>query len=86
MLGKGKMYKDTQEKTVEKFQDKPAELLFDDYDDIMEENVRTDHEPVPNIQVSDKINNLSDVVQSAVKQRNVKKILILFDDGTFQEM
>jgi transcriptional regulator with XRE-family HTH domain len=86
MLGKGKMYKDTQEKTVEKFQDKPAELLFDDYDDIMEENVRTDHEPVPNIQASDKINNLSDVVQSAVKQRNVKKILILFDDGTFQEM
>ena len=86
MLGKGKMYKDTQEKTVEKFQDKPAELLFDDYDDIMEENVRTDHEPVPNIQVSDKSNNLSDVVQSAVKQRNVKKILILFDDGTFQEM
>lgn len=86
MLGKGKMYKDIQVKQPEKIHEKPADLLFDDYDDIIEENVRTEHEPASNIQISDKTNDLGNIVQSVVKQRNVKKILILFDDGTFQEM
>ena len=33
MLGKGKMYKDLQEKIVEKIQEQPAGLLFDDFDE-----------------------------------------------------
>ena len=34
----------------------------------------------------DNINTLGNNVQTIVKQRNVSKIIIMFDDGTFQEM
>lgn len=86
MLGKGKMYKDLQQKTVETVQEQPAGLLFDDFDEIVEE--KSDKQPNEhvNIQTSNKTNDLGNIVQSVVKQRNVKKIIVLFDDGTFQEM
>lgn len=86
MLGKGKMYKDLQEKTVEKIQEQPAGLLFDDFDEIVEEKSDTQHSEPVNIHSTNKINNLDNAMQSIVKQRNVKKIIVLFDDGTFQEM
>lgn len=86
MLGKGKMYKDLQEKTVEKIQEQPAGLLFDDFDEIVEENSDAQHSEPVNIHSTNKINNLDNAMQSIVKQRNVKKIIVLFDDGTFQEM
>lgn len=86
MLGKGKMYKDLQEKTVEKIQEQPAGLLFDDFDEIVEEKSDAQHSEPINIHSTNKINNLDNAMQSIVKQRNVKKIIVLFDDGTFQEM
>ena len=86
MLGKGKMYKDLQEKTVEKIQEQPAGLLFDDFDEIVEEKSDAQHSESVNIHSTNKINNLDNAMQSIVKQRNVKKIIVLFDDGTFQEM
>lgn len=86
MLGKGKMYKDLQEKTVEKIQEQPAGLLFDDFDEIVEEKSDAQHSEPVNIHSMNKINNLDNAMQSIVKQRNVKKIIVLFDDGTFQEM
>ena len=86
MLGKGKMYKDLQEKTVEKIQEQPAGLLFDDFDEIVEEKSDAQHSEPVNIHSTNKINNLDNAMQSIVKQRKVKKIIVLFDDGTFQEM
>lgn len=86
MLGKGKMYKDLQEKTVEKILEQPAGLLFDDFDEIVEEKSDAQHSESVNIHSTNKINNLDNAMQSIVKQRNVKKIIVLFDDGTFQEM
>ena len=86
MLGKGKMYKDLQERTVEKIQEQPAGLLFDDFDEIVEEKSDAQHSESVNIHSTNKINNLDNAMQSIVKQRNVKKIIVLFDDGTFQEM
>lgn len=86
MLGKGKMYKDLQQKTVETVQEQPAGLLFDDFDEIVEEKNNSQPNENVNIQTSNKINDLDNIVQSVVKQRNVKKIIVLFDDGTFQEM
>lgn len=86
MLGKGKMYKDLQEKIVEKIQEQPAGLLFDDFDEIVEEKSDSLYSEPSNIQSLNKITNLDKPIQSVVKQRNVKKIIVLFDDGTFQEM
>jgi hypothetical protein len=68
----------------------PAEdLLFSDFD--LEDEPRTPSPaPVedvkPIIEPSIELNTLTQVSQSAVNQRKVKKILILFDDGTYQEM
>lgn len=77
MFGKGKMYKDA--------------LLFDDDDSILEDPVRI-VEPSPmmedtsNMQPINEINNSINSVQQSVNQRKVSKIIVLFDDGSFQEM
>lgn len=39
-----------------------------------------------NIEPSIEIKSLESKVQETVKQRNVKKIIILFDDNTYQEL
>ena len=67
MLGKGKMYKDLQEKTVEKIQEQPAGLLFDDFDEIVEEKSDAQHSEPVNIHSTNKINNLDNAMQSIVK-------------------
>jgi transcriptional regulator with XRE-family HTH domain len=86
IFGKGKMYKD-----VESQKEEPQEegQLFPILEpepslripDILPEDVLPVSEPVSN-----EINNLDNVVQHINKQRKVTKILVLFDDGTFQEM
>lgn len=85
MFGKGKMYKDAEA---------PAEdLLFP----IVEAEAETEtemrlHDIVPedvfkaSEQTSSAIDTLDNVMQNTIKQRKVSKIIILFDDGTFQEM
>lgn len=86
MFGKGKMYKDTSEPLVHEQPAIQSELLFDDEDDFQDEIHATHVEKVVNIEATDRIKNLDNTVQTAVKQRNVKKIIVLFDDGSFQEM
>lgn len=76
ILGKGKMYKEAQPQTVEI---QETGLLFSDI---------IDEEPVvkENIEVSTKTDTIDNLPQTIVKQRNVSKIIILYDDGSFQEM
>lgn len=91
MFGKGKMYKDDSAT-----QTRPeSNLLFDDSflaeevpdalpleQEIPVQSPSSAENSKTSSEIIDSIHN----VQTIVKQRNVKKILILFDDGTFQEM
>lgn len=83
MFGKGKMYKDSQ-------MHEPAEdLLFSDLD--LEDEPKTPspaqiEDIEPSIQTSTALNTLAQATQVVGNQRKVSKILILFDDGTYQEM
>lgn len=84
MFGKGKMYRDNsvdqQSAPAPHHTEAETDLLFTDEDleeDIIEE---------VNTQATNEIKALSESVKTIVKQRNVKKIMILFDDGTYQEM
>lgn len=91
MFGKGKMYKDLPSAPIRK----ESNLLFDEVELQDDEPEASAQEAViPDVTVSEAANivSLTDIknsaqqVQSIVKQRNVKKILILFDDGSYQEM
>lgn len=91
MFGKGKMYKDLPSAPIRK----ESNLLFDEVELQDDEPEASAQEAViPHVTVSEAANivSLADIknsaqqVQSVVKQRNVKKILILFDDGSYQEM
>ncbi len=83
MLGKGKMYKEAQVLAQPQPQNvgevQETGLLFSDI---------IDEEPVvkENIELSTKIETIDNIPQHPVKQRNVSKIIILYDDGSFQEM
>jgi transcriptional regulator with XRE-family HTH domain len=81
MFGKGKMYKDS-----------PAELLFPEFDEVPAETVPEMPEIKETVQQSEEktvsfdINTLIDTTQTIKNQRKVAKIIILFDDGSYQEM
>jgi transcriptional regulator with XRE-family HTH domain len=81
MFGKGKMYKDS-----------PAELLFPEFDEVPAEPVPEMPEIKETVQHSEEkpvsfdINTLIDTTQTIKNQRKVAKIIILFDDGSYQEM
>ena len=79
MFGKGKMYKDLMETT------EIAADLFDE--DLFSSQISKDDKPgMENIEPPIEIKSLESKVQETVKQRNVKKIIILFDDNTYQEL
>lgn len=83
MFGKGRMYKDqTRPEPVE-------DLLFSDLD--IEDDLRTTspapvEEKITPVETSTELNTSTQATQTVVNQRKVSKILILFDDGTYQEM
>ena len=87
MLGRGKMYKSTT--AVVETPSQPAAqniednlpLLFEYEEDIVE--AETVNPPAPTIS---SMNTFINTAQSAVKQRKVTKILVFFDDDTFQEI
>ena len=93
ILGKGKMYKEnpaspTQDEAQQDELD--SGLLFtDETDDLIPVDpdipllVDTHR---PNIASSNELNASSDPSQMPMKQRKVSRIIVLFDDGTFQEM
>lgn len=74
MLGKGKMYKEkvTQEST-----------LFALEEGIIPEAVP---EPMVKIESLPEIETIDNKPQEPVKQRNISKIIVFFDDGTYQEI
>lgn len=79
LFGKGKMYKDAYKETVKETaeEDQSTEIgvLFP--------------EPVPyheEIAPTNVIETLDKAAEPIVNQRKVSKIIVLFDDGTFQEM
>lgn len=92
MFGKGKMYKDSDtrpnqvEPAVSNRQDElfPVEIADETLPEI--KNSDTVHEFLQNSGESTYSQQAHEVIKVVEKQRNVKKILILFDDGTFQEM
>lgn len=81
MFGKGKMYKDS-----------PAELLFPEFDEVPAEpapvmpEIKETVQQSENKPVSFDINTLIDTAQTVKNQRKVAKIIVLFDDGSYQEM
>lgn len=86
MFGKGRMYKD---QTVSPEPDIPEDLLFPEID--VEDTTRMQfpvqfEEKPETAETSSDVKPLNDVAQTIVNQRKVSKIIILFDDGTFQEM
>ena len=92
MFGKGKMYKDSAsrpgqvEQGVTNRQDElfPVEITDETLSEI--KNSDTVQEFMGNSVESTYSQQSHEVIKVVEKQRNVKKILILFDDGTFQEM
>ena len=89
IFGKGKMYKDmaahkeTEETPIENEQLFPAfepEIPVRIPETVLPESLS---DPTPSLS---EMNSLDKVAQVVAKQRKVSKILILYDDGTFQEM
>ena len=85
MFGKGKMYKDS-----ENGHTSSPPLLFPEPDESIEPIELNIHEedvdPVIDTPANTEINYLDKIVQMPVKQRKVSKIIVLFDDGSYQEM
>ena len=92
MFGKGKMYKDSEasshqmEYTATNIQDElfPAESADETFSE--SKNSEPQKEFLENSVDSTCRTQSHETIKIIEKQRNVKKILILFDDGTFQEM
>ena len=99
MLGKGKMYKNDNSLFDTPFTEPSAETPVAPAPQIADEDLPEDDTlsledeiPVP-LTAADTdtpsltdINTLGKAVQGAVHQRKVSKIIVLFNDGTFQEM
>lgn len=86
ILGKGKMYKDSPNPMpmpapapIQPTLDEEPNLFTYEEDDVP---------PVidTKIQSSDEITTTNNTTQTNIKQRVVAKIIILYDDGTYQEM
>ncbi len=85
MFGKGKMYKDAQNSDFDLF---PHEEDLAALPATPQESDIIDHETdliEPTLPSTD-INTLNNTPKPSVKQRKVSKIIILFDDGTYQEL
>ena len=86
ILGKGKMYKERE-----------AGLLFEEPEqeampEMPESSLPETEIPLQvlgtqtNITSTTEINAINNIIQTPVKQRKVSKIIVLFDDGSYQEM
>lgn len=99
LVGKGKMYKEAAPSAPALPISEPTQTLSDLLfaDEAPEEPIDIISAPESPIslslpvsdtsaQTSTDINTLKDKVQLPIKQRNVSKIIVMFDDGTYQEM
>ena len=90
MFGKGRMYKEMRQNESRPI---PAEdILFTQepedeisIDESSQNSPQYDESPAI-IATSDEFNTLNKITHSIENQRKVSKIIILFDDGTYQEM
>lgn len=95
MFGKGKMYKDSPSVEPVPFIEEPKhttapqDLLFPEFDEEPAPEVpeikETAQQP-ENKSFSFDINTLINTAQVVKNQRKVAKIIVLFDDGSYQEM
>lgn len=85
MFGKGKMYKEQPQTSRQIEEDR---LFPSEESDTLFTVTDSGHEPeeYPAMAPSNELIDLNDMAQSSVTQRKVVKIIIMFDDGTFQEM
>lgn len=78
LLGKGKMYKEAQQEAPQRTLEAPQYIssqepdLFS-YDDVIQEPLIDVPQEVPSVKITD-------------VQRKVSKVIIFFDDGSYQEM
>ena len=102
LVGKGKMYKEAaptstpaptlpvQEQTMQLNDSLFPEIEVEDPTQISTLSESRIVVPIPDntpsVQISSEMNTSKEVIQVPVKQRKVTKILVMFDDGTFQEM
>lgn len=100
MLGKGKMYKDSSAESRQSSDPAlmPEDSLFYELDtELYEANSEKPDLPSfqnlpPDVEIEQKNENLepifsqSNTPQVSVKQRKAVKVMIFFDDGTYQEM
>lgn len=88
-FGKGKMYKDSPAEPVHVTEETEG-LLFTDtipnYEEQESEIPVEMQSPVANMLSLNDITSSEPPTQATVNQRKVSKIIILFDDGTFQEI
>lgn len=85
MFGKGRMYKDASSVQEPDF---PEDLLFPvepEESPRISQPVQMEEIP-PQATISHDIKPLDKIIQNVANQRKVSKIIILFDDGTYQEM
>ena len=75
MFGKGKMYKEPEAQENPGTHSPSADVLFPEFED-----------EKPEIEEITEITTSIDSPDVVVNQRKVSKVIILFDDGTFQEM
>ena len=90
MLGKGKMYKD---QTAAQKESPEAGLLFAGLPEETEDVIPVEpdipllvDDSFANTASSIEINTSTEQSQQTAKQRKVSRIIVLFDDGTYQEM
>lgn len=95
MFGKGKMYKEAANTEQAPLAAEPPvsypvqDLLFPETDDEPAPEVREINEvpnQSPSVASSNEINTSNTQIQTIINQRKVAKIIVLFDDGSYQEM
>lgn len=89
MFGKGRMYKDNRTSEI---QSPVEDILFppEPVEEVQTQDLSLNSEQysevLTNIASSNELNTSNNSMQASVNQRKVTKIIVLFDDGTFQEM
>lgn len=89
MFGKGKMYKDSQKQAVESDHNDEGLLFADEpireHDEISIVE-KTPESDVRNAEPAIEMKTSNQTSQIPLNQRKVKKVIILYDDGSYQEI
>lgn len=83
-FGTGKMYTKPSVSAASDEQLSPSHTAYEP--DLFSANYNEEHEAPVNFEPTIEIDKSGNITQEAIKQRVVSKIIILFDDGTYQEL